>query len=1405
VGGVIRVFGPAGVDGDGVLAGRDRQVLAALVVTRRQQCPAERVAAAVYGEAEPPPTWRKVVQGSIVRLRRVLGRRAIETTADGYQLVVGDDQIDVGRFEWLVTRGRELLEAGEPAQAVAVLEEALGLAGGDPLCDLDGWDPGRAEASRLGELRAFAEEQWIEALLASGRHREAVSAAAALAEAEPLREQRWVALALAQYRAGRQGEALRSIGRARRVLVEELGVDPGRELVDLEAAILNQDQSLALPDADAVSEVCPYRGLAGYEFADAGTFFGREAAIEECLDRVARCGFVAVVGPSGGGKSSLARAGIAPGLARGGGGVAIVTPGPHPVAALAAAPRGVALVVDQLEELFTQCADPAERRAFVAALDARAVTEAIVVTLRSDHLASTAALPALADRIEEGLYLLRPMTAEDLRAAIEGPARRAGLHLEAGLVELLVSDVADRPGALPLLSHVMTEIWARRQGPVLTAAAYRSAGGLHGAVSQTAERAMRTLPPEGQRIARELLLRLVAVTDGAPVRHRLPLHDLAVDTPHADVLDTLFGARLVTIDHTTVQVAHEALAVAWPRLRSWLDEDQEGQRILQHLAASAAAWAALDRDPGELYRGGRLRQTQEWVEANHPTLTPSEHTFLDASLAARRAHELDLAARADEEARANRRLRRAVLGIAAGLAVALVAATVAVVQRDRAKTAQAVSEQSAAQLALRGAVAQSEALRSTKPDLAALLAVAAHGIEEGPETFSALLGTFTERPSYLRTIRLDRSDPSFGSDSDINHVGVVLADDATFAVTDRHQGVRFVDLASGTEVGSLPAVAPGEAQQPQGYLAVSPDGRHLAQATSRGGAGVLVMWDLRTSDRRFEDVPLEFAPGSVAFSPDASLVAVSGGDRGITEVRDAGDGSRVRRVPGLDPPSDSPTAGPMNRTAALAFLDDGSLAVASRSGIVRIVEPRTGAELRRLTGPADISDMTLAVGPERRRLFGSSANGTIAWDLDTGDRLWTREGTERCRSLAAPARLAELLCGRDDGGVEVFDLDSGTTLERRFDYRQGPVEALQLAQDGRVLVQTGGPSIAVWRLDGGGAVSRTVDGTAGLVPMGFGGDGLLLVREPSPPGTPVSDTALVDVRSSRLADPLDGLLYAQWDRPPVAGLLGALFADGTMGPYDTATRTRVPDRSIDVGGLPAIPTTGATRVGEARLVLSDDEQFFAVDDSGAVGPPMGRAEWIWGLGSTRDGSRLFTHETPGRLVPRDPVTGEPNGPAIDDAYAYTIASDRIVVGGWNGRLRLLDTRTLEPVGATLPPVAGKVNALAITDDASRLLVTGEDRRAQLIDATDGAYLGGPISLDIGANPFRGRRGGAQGAISPDGSLLALPTSGGVAIWDLDPDRLVAAACDVVGRDLTEQEWAEHLAALGDHRQVCRAP
>jgi DNA-binding SARP family transcriptional activator/WD40 repeat protein len=1372
----IRVLGVAGVDDAYELAPRDRRVLAALVVMGGRFCTADRLAAALYGDQDPPASWRKVIQGAVMRLRGVLGAEGIESSANGYRLAVPDDEIDARHFERLMHEAEVAAGRDDGERAAALYSDALTLFSGEPLVDLDGWEPGRAEAARLGELRLLAEERRVDALLEAGQHQDAVSLAVGLVEEQPLREQRWAALALSQYRCGRQGDALRSLNRARRLLATEVGLDPSSELVELERAILAQEPNLAAREVSGFSSgICPYRGLGGYDIDDADDFFGRERATEECLRRLSSAGFLVIVGPSGCGKSSLARAGVAATLRRRGSDVVVLTPGAELRHALDEIRAGTALVVDQLEDLFTPAIDQEQRTAVVAQLVARVATAPVVVTLRSDHLDAVAENAAFAALVESSIYLLRPMDENDLRAAIEGPATRAGLRLEPGLVDLLVRDVIDQPGALPLLSHALTEVWARREGRVLTAASYRAVGGVQGAVGQTADLAFERLPPEGRRIARQLFLRLVTLADGEPMSQRVDRRDIGIDAPHTDVIDVLTRARLLTVDEATVQVAHESLARAWPRLRAWLDEDREGQRILVHLTSSALGWEALGRDDAELYRGARLRAAEEWVATAHPTLTRGERAFLDASIAQREDEEEDLRARAEAQSRANKRLRGLLTLVAIALVIAVTSAAIAVVQNNRATQEGGAARTNSREALVRGLMSQSAALRGTRRDLAVLLALAAYRIAPGADTLSALMGTVNAEAGLDRTIDVPVSQ-IYG--------GVLLPNGTTYAVMDQNEGVRLIDIRTGHQIAQLPAVQATD--NSNGAIAVSHDGRYLALATSAlNGPRKLTVWDLKTRTRRYADHALAFSPGAVAFSPDGRHIAVSGGDNGVAEIRDAATGAVQHSIPSLPRPRDATLH---TFTAALTFMPDGKLAVTSFAGPVRVIDPQSGRELRRIGGPEQVASSLVVISPDGRTLYGAGAKGISRWDLDSGRLAWVQP--VECQGLAIAQTINALLCAQDH--VVAFGLDSGARLGEGFG-NQGSA-TLTTMDRGDELMEAGADTLTFWRLDGSSAISRLVAG-ADTSLQEFDTDGQLIVGRTATNGTPLGPEVL-DSRTGAIVDRLAGIAAATGRAQP-AHRLAVRFADGTGAFYDTVRHEPLP------GSRKPVPfvAEGAVAAGNTLIIYTRQQIQGIARNGQLVAPAFTRPPRSADVLATTDGSRLFTFES-GGLVQRAADGRRIRGVPIHDVVAAVATRDLLVVSTGDGQVHTLDAKTLQDRG-DFTPTGSVVTSIVSSLDGSRIALVGADGTVRIADPTSRTFFGNTIGTD--ANDAIDDASFVPSAgveLDGDGTQLAIGTGRGIVVFDLDATRLTTAACRIAGRNLTEAEWNRYIGTQSSYATLC---
>lgn len=493
-----------------------------------------------------------------------------------------------------------------------------------------------------------------------------------------------------------------------------------QSLLDYWAAILYRAGAPA-PDAtleefdptlapDLPDELCPYVGLYAFHEDDQNAFFGRQEMIDRALTHLVDERLLSVVGPSGSGKSSLVLAGIVPQLKAGGAPGSAdwrylprTVPGSDPLRALArlftentgadagAEPDTVALeqlqtndqtllewlnrsgegpallVIDQFEEIFTLCNEPAQRRAFAdnlrALLVAPGTEHRVILTMRTDFEPQVSLLGRFHALFEESILRVTPLSAAQLRSAIVKPADLVGLKFEEGLVDALVQDILGEPAALPLLQFTLQQLWEERERNRITWDAYRRLGGGRMALANTADALYKALIPEEQLTLRRILLRLVRPSEGLEITSsRMRVATLYQGGEARDrmerVLRRLIGTRLLRISGTgiddsdstgngtsidnlatippeaQVEIAHEALVRNWPRLVSWLEDERAAIRQRVRLTEAAQQWAARGRDPAALLRGVLLEEALRRDDLNE-----LENAFVQASVDARDAEE----------------------------------------------------------------------------------------------------------------------------------------------------------------------------------------------------------------------------------------------------------------------------------------------------------------------------------------------------------------------------------------------------------------------------------------------------------------------------------------------------------------------------------------------------------------------------------------------------------------------------------------------------------------------------------------------------------------------------------------------------------------------------------------------
>jgi WD40 repeat protein/DNA-binding SARP family transcriptional activator len=1403
----IAVLGPLQVDGQtNGLSPRDRVVLSALVARAGEPISTEALADALWGE-ELPPTWSKVLQGCVVRLRKQLGTGAIMSAAHGYRLALTDEELDHKVFERLLARAREALAGGDPARSSYLAQEALELWRGPALPDLEEWEPGRVETTRLEGLKMEAEELLVEAETAAGRARDVVERARALVAQAPFREQRWALLARALHQAGRQPEALGAIQRARAMLVEEFGLDPGRELIDLEARLLRQDPSLSPVTSPEVRPTCPYRGLLPYDAADADTFFGREDDIAACQRRLRDTGVLTVIGPSGVGKSSLVRAGVVASLVRSGTPVLVTSPGMHPMDSIVGLkPRGrQTLVVDQAEEAVTLCTDLAERSRYFSALALHVgAGGALVLALRADHLGDLAPYPEIARVLEDGLYLLGPMSEPGLRSAIEGPARHAGLRLEPGLVDLLVRDVEGEPAALPLLSHVLRETWERREGPTLTVEGYRATGGIRQAVSRSAESLYDAMDATQRAQLRSLLLRLVMPTeDGDPVRARVPRAKVAVDVGHARLVEQLVEARLVSIDGDTLQIAHEALVRVWPRLRGWLDDDLDGQRLFRHLVGAADAWQAMGRPDSELYRGTRLIRTLEWRDRTAPDLTDSETAFLDASVDLATAEQQAAETRIARERRSRRRLRGALAGVGVLLVLALVTGALAIRAANEAERDRERREAAALLAEARRAGAQAAAQENIAAGL--LLAVEALNVDSSPQAWNNLAAALTRAGPLVRVGNVGGTTVSMSVSPDGELVAVGMP---------THQ-TRLFDTRT---FGRLPFEAE---TPPSSIVGFSPDGRQLAVAVNQ--------W---TPDRqappRIVKQPLRLYDMPSGRLSDEQLGGFRMGDSIEYALDFSDDGRRIATV--------------------VQHYD-------RRSGQWTGLGAGTVWDLARPAGPIFRAPM-----PEYTEVALNRA-GTRLYTATKGPRPIRVYDVDSGRLLAAARNqfVAERGGGVDlspDGstiavtaGDRVLRFDADTLRPRGSTIREPdlasavyPHDGRFYSHDGRLLTSAAGDSAIVWAASTGKLLHRFAPHNGDLFTAHWSADDRALFT------TSGVDVAEDDLLMAWRIDKVPGLLTLGEDTGPPPGTGYDFSAPAPEGRtlarmqahrlwfVDTRTGRQTP-RSTELPDL-----WGARWSPDSRRFLTWSSDTIRVWDA-ASGRQLARRPHYTDLlpvAFSSDGRRIYLADGSGRLETLDTDTLRPVHPAVQLGTGVrsllAIPSNGTVLAlRTDGSVVRMEPSTGEVV-AEAPP--GTLSAQAqdwlSSPDGSVVATADETGNMRLMDATSLTW----------ASPDSGAAWGLDRDWAPDGSQVAAVRPDGIGLWDghtgaflaslpipvpaaelsiaylADSSGLVIAAadgrtwtadtrtgtwteraCAIAGRNLTDDEWSQFFPSR-PYRATC---
>jgi WD40 repeat protein len=1055
--------------------------------------------------------------------------------------------------------------------------------------------------------------------------------------------------------------------------------------------------------------------------------------------------------------------------------------------------RRLLLVVDQFEQVFTQCADERQRQVFITALCAaggaglsidHTSAALVVLGMRADFEGRCANYPQLAGAVQDR-YLVTAMTERQLRMAITEPAKKAGSQVDDDLVEILLTDVRARQpgglgaGVLPLLSHALDQAWRSRTGEALTLADYDRTGGIEGAVADSAQRAYDQLTPGQQAAARQVFTRLTAIsTEGVDTADRATRVELTEGRGAADardveaVLEAFAAERLLTLAADSVEISHEILPAAWPLLRdTWLAETRADRIVRTRLHSVAADWERHARDPSYLYSGTLLQAATDTAAriggdpARHSPLSRVERDFLHDSGGAHR--------------RSVRR-RQAFVAFLLVLVVGFASATALVIRANQQTANQRDQTARQRDIAISGQlISQSEAVGDTNPVMAKLLSLAAWHLNPSSQARYAMLAAaalpgitvLSGHTDAVKSVAFSPDGKTLASGSldgtvrlwDVNtyqqiggplasHIGYVFSvafspDGKTLAAGGADGRVRLWDVGTHRQIGGPLAGHTGAVSS----VAFSPDGKTLADGSDDG----VRLWDVGT--HRQIGGPLAGHTGavsSVAFSPDGKILAV--GSSGTVRLRDTRTGHQIG--------SFATPAGTGDTIQSVAFSPDGKTLAAAGfgPGPVWLLDVPAGRKIGSLTSPG-VGTMiySVAFSPDSKTLAGATSNGTVVlWGIATQQQIGAPLAghTGVVASVAFSPDGNTLASAGEDHTVRLWDVATGHQIAALDTTNIAGSGSVVLSPDGKMLAAAGSRAVRLWDVATGHQIGAPLVGhTGNVLSVTFSPDGKTLAG-----GSDDHTVRLWDVASGHQIG------------APLAGHTGDVVSVA-FSPDGKTLASASYDHTVRLWDMAAHHQIGAPLAGHTSDVFS---VAFSPDGQTLATGSLDGTVRLWDVNTHRQIRGQFAGHT-GDVVS---VTFSPDGKTLASAAG-------------DGTVRLWKVATGHQITAPLTEPDGGVHSVAFSPDDKTLASGSLNGTVRLWDVATGHQISAPLTEPVGTIE--------SVTFSPDGKTLTAATVGDTAqSWNVtyltDTARYLCAATK---RPLTRTEWAQYVQGPA-YQKIC---